>query len=355
MRFSAQKIRIGLVLALAIALDGCDRFPELFFGPNDHRVILSDKPLLLDTKPTRLSSDQQIKVLGITTEICATLSNDAHVDPKADVEVFNAEFKRLKGGAHLLATLHARDGKDYEWKGDVWSFSSNRSSDFNHATMDACLKWECVEAPPKGTEIASIDLSSDQPLRVLGAHWSSTDTWDYFANPTPDPFGVSSAEYKELEQAFGGQAAWSSTAKPALEISLESNRRRPMSFSNFHSTLLLRLTDSGIQLQPTANTTGMGVVTIPTSAVEACSMSCSNRQTRTTELLLTGQGIQLGILNAPEVNDWCWNQHIPMASSASMSSWLYKGTPLPAKDTYAAQFESRAAYDHQAHQSCVGY
>jgi hypothetical protein len=166
---------------------------------------------------------------------------------------------------------------------------------------------------------------------------------------------VSTAEYKDLVQAFGGQAVWSSTAKPALEISLESNRRRPMSFSNFHSTLLLRLTDSGIQLQPASNTTGMSVVTIPTSAVEACSMSCFNRQTRTTELLLPGPGIRLGVLNAPEVNDWCWKQHIPMATAASMSSWLYKQTPLPAKDSYTSQFESRAAYDHQAHQSCMGY
>jgi hypothetical protein len=350
------RIHIGPVLALlAIALVGCDRFPELFFGPNDHRVVLSDKPLQLDTKPTRLSSDEQIKVLGISTEICATLSNDAHIDTKTDTENINAEFAKLKGGAHLFAVLHARDGKDYEWKGDSWSFSSNGSSDVSHATMNACLKWECAEAPPKGTEIVSIDLSSDRPLRVLGAHWSSTDAFDYWANPTPDSFAASSAEYKELEQAFGGQSAWSSTAKPALQISLESNRHRPMSFSNFNSTLLLRLTDSGIQLQPAANTTGMSVVTIPTSAVEACSMSCFNRQTRTTELLLTGAGIQLGVLNAPEVNDWCWNQHIPMATSASMSSWLYKGTPLPAKDSYTAQFESRAAYDHQASQSCVGY
>lgn len=352
----ATKVLIRLVLLpLVVVLVGCDQFPELFFGPDDHKVVLADKPLLLDTKPTHLSSEEQIKVVGMTTELCATLSHDAHVDTKADTKTINAEFAKLKGGAHLFAVLHARDGKDYNWKCDSWSFSPNSSSDSNHGTMNACLKWECAETPPKGTEIASIDLSSDRPLRVLGVDWSSTDAFDFIAQPPADPIAMSSAEYKELEQAFGGQPAWPSVAKVALQVSLESNRHRPMSFSHFNSTLSLRLADSGIQLQPTANTAGMGVVTIPTSAVEACSMSCFSRQARTTELLLTGQGIQLGVLNAPEVIDWCWNKHIPMATSAAMDSWLYKGTPLPAKDTYTTQFESRAAYDHQAHQSCMGY
>jgi hypothetical protein len=351
-----RKGRAGLVLAaLAIALVGCERFPDLLFGRREHRITLSDKPLTLDTTPTHLSTNEQIKVVGMTTDLCATLSNDAHVDTKEKAEAINAEFARLKGGAHLSAVLHARDGKDYEWTGDSWSFSSNGRSRTSPVTMDACLKWENAETPAKGTELVSIDLSSDRPLRVLGIHWSSTDIFDFVSHPPADAIAVPSAEYKELEQAFGGHAAWAATAKPAEEVSLESNRRRPMSFSAFHSTLLLRLTESGIQLQPAANTVGMDIVTIPTSAVEACSMSCFSRQARTTELLLPSQGIQLGVLNAPEVNDWCWNQHIPMATSASRSSWLYNGTPLPARSSYTIQFESRAAYDHQAHQSCVGY
>jgi len=349
------KVCVGLVLVLlVITLAGCDRFPELFFGPHDHRVVLSDKPFLLDTKPAHFST-AEIKVWGMTSEICATLSNDAHVAGNEDVNVINAEFAKVKDGAHLFAVLHARDGKDYEWKGDVWSLASNGTSKTAPVTMNACLRWECAEAPPKGTEIASIDLSADRPLHVLGAYWTSTDAFDFAAQPPPDHIAVSSAEYKELEQAFGGQPAWPSTAKVALQVSLESNRHRPMSFSEFHSTLLLRLTEAGIQLQPASDAAGMGVVTIPTSAVEACSMSCFSKQSRTTELLLTGQGIQLGVLNAPEVSDWCWNQHIPMATSTAMRAWLYKGTSLPAKDSYTTQFESRAAYDHQAGQSCVGF
>ncbi|WP_343791431.1 hypothetical protein [Dokdonella soli] len=345
------RLVLGLAL-LAIVLVGCDRLPSLLLGFNDHRIVLSDKPIVLDTKPTRLSTDGSIKVLGVTTDLCVTLSNDAKdaTDAK-DVNDFNAEYAKLKGGAHLLAVLHARDGKDYEWKCGGWSFSPNGAG---RGTMYSCLKWECNQSPPKGTEIASIDLSSDRPLRVLGAHWSSTDAFDHVSQPPPDPVAVPSAEYKDLERSFGGQSAWPSTEKLALQVTLSSNHGQ-ISLSHFNSTLSLRMSDSGIQLQPTSNAVGMSVVTIPTSAIESCSVSCFSNLARETDLLLPGSGIQLGVLNTPELIDWCWSQHLPMATSASSRAWLYKGTPLPPKDSYTAQFESRAAYDHQAHQSCMGY
>lgn len=342
------KKRIGLALALlATALVGCNRFPDLLFGSGEHRVVLSDKSILLDTKPVHLSSDEQIKVLGVTSSLCVRLSNDAR-----EVEDLNSEYAKLNGGAHLLAVLRARDGKDYEWKCGGWSFSPNGAG---RGSMDACLTWECNQAPPKGTEIASIKLSSDRPLQILGIDWNSTDAFDFVSQPSPDPLAMSSAEYKQLEGAFGGQSVWPSEAKLALQVTLESNRRRPMSFGHFNSTLLLRMTDSGIQLQPASNAFGMGLLTIPTNAIEACSMSCFSNLARETDLLLIGPGIQLGVLNTPELVDWCWQRHLPMATSASRRAWLYKETPLPAKESYTTQFESRAAYDNQAQQSCMGY
>ena len=348
-----KRVRLGFAsAALAVALVGCDRLRDFFLFPNEHRVVLADKPMLLDTKPTRLASDQQIKVAGMTTELCATISHDARIDDKADGDVISAQFATQMGGAHLSAVLHSRDGKDYEWKGDSWSLSSNGSS--GPYRLDACLRWESVEAPPRGTEIASIDLGSDRPLRVLGVHWRSTDAFDSISQPHPDPFAVPSAEYSELENAFGGQAAWTSMAQPALQVTVRSRHQR-FSLGRYHSTLLLRMSDSGIQLEPVSRSVGMGIVTIPTSAVEACSMSCYGKLAKDTELLLPKLGLQVGILNTPELIDWCWNQHVPMATNAAASAWFYKGTPLPAKDTYGAQFASRAAYDHQAHRSCMGY
>ena len=343
------KVRVGFVLMLALlgsALAGCDRPTGFLPGPNEQDVVLSDKPMMLGANVARFPADKPLKVLGVTSDLCVTLSNDA-----PEVDDIDAEYEKLKGGAHLLAVLHARDGKDYPWKCGGWRFSPNGSG---RGTMAACLKWECNQTPPKGTEITSIDLSSDRPLRILGAQWSSTDSFDFMSKPPPDQVAIASAEYRDLEAAFGGKPAWSSSLQPALQVTLSSNRRRT-SFSQFNSTLSIRLTNAGIQLQPGPSAYGMGVVTIPTAAVESCSMTCSDNLVRETDLLLSGPGVQLGILNKPDVIDWCWRNRIPMATSASRRSWLYKGKALPAKDSYAKEFESWGAYDHQAQQSCMGY
>ncbi|WP_395683895.1 hypothetical protein [Dokdonella sp.] len=348
-----KRLSLGLAFAaLAVALVGCDRLRDFFLFPNEHRVVLSEQPLLLDTKPTRLTSDQRIEVAGNTTDLCATISRDAKVDPGADGDVIDGQFAEQKGGAHLSAVLHARDGKDYEWKGDSWSLSSGvRAGPYR---MDACLRWESLEAPPKGTEIASIDLLSDRPLRVMAVHWRSTDAFDFISQPPPDPLAMPSTQYSELAKLYGSQAAWTSPATLATQVTLES-RHRNISPRVYHSTLLLRMSDAGIQLEPASRTRGMGVVTIPTSAVEACSMTCFGKRAKDTLLLLPQLGLKIGILNAPEVIDWCWNQHVPMAANADASAWFYKDAPLPAKDTYDAQFASRAVYDHQASRSCMGY
>ena len=115
------------------------------------------------------------------------------------------------------------------------------------------------------------------------------------------------------------------------------------------------MSDAGIQLEPSPSAVGMGMVSIPVAAIESCSMTCSGNLVRETDLLLPGQGIKLGLLNTPELIDWCWDHHVPMATSASMRAWLYNRTPLPAKGSYVDQFQSRAGYDDQAHRSCMGY
>lgn len=48
------------------------------------------------------------------------------------------------------------------------------------------MKWECNQNPPKGSEIMSVDVTSDRPLRILGADWSSTAAFDHMSQPAPD-------------------------------------------------------------------------------------------------------------------------------------------------------------------------
>lgn len=337
-----------MVLGLSIAaLAGCERLTSAFLpGSMNQDVVLSDKPMVLGTEPTRFSAAEPLRVVGFTSDLCVVLADDVAND--ADIE---AAYKRLKGGARLAAVFHSSGGADVVWKCGGWSFNPGKSG---RGALSACLRWECNQAPPKGTEVASIDLSADRPLQILGAHWSSTAAFDHVSQPPPDLVASSSAEYRDLERTYGGKPAWSSPAQTSLQVGLSSNRRRASS-STFNSTLEMRLTTEGIQLQPGRNAIGMDIVTIPTTAVEACSMSCFGKLARSVNLLLPESGIQVDLLNSPEVINWCWQNRIPMATSAARRAWLYEGVSLPDKKSYAQQLSSRPAYDDQARQSCMGY
>jgi hypothetical protein len=336
-----------LMLALVLAtLSGCERMLAFLPGFNNQEVMLSDKPAMLGKKPIRFSGDEPLKIVGKTSDFCVTLSKD-----EPSVDDTDAQFETLMGGAKLSAVLNATDGKKYRWTCNGWSFYPNNSGS---GRMSACFRWECNQTPPTGTEITSIDVSSDRPLRILGADWSSTAAFDHVSDPPPDTVAISSTEYRELEAAYGGKPAWSSPELPLSKLTLSSNRRR-VSNSTFNSTVSVRLTDAGIQLQPGSTAVDMAVVTIPTSAVEACSMTCWGNLARETELLLPGSGVQLSFLNKPEVTEWCWRNRIPMVLGADHDAWYYNQKALPPRESYAKQFDAKASYDHQAHQSCMGY
>ena len=343
-----MRIAHVVMAALSVALlAGCERLASAFLpGFANQEVVLSDKPLVLAAEPTRLSPTQPLMVVGFTSDLCVALADDVPVD--ADID---ATYKQLKGGARLSAVLHGSDGTDVVWKCGGWSF---RPGNAGHGSLSACLRWECNKAPPKGSAITSVDLSADRPLRILGARWSSTASFDHVSQPSPDLVASSSAEYRDLERAYGGKSAWSSPAQPIQQMVLSSNRRRA-SFSTFNSTIAMRLAPEGIQLQPSPTAIGMAIATIPTTAVAACSMSCFSNLARSVNLLLPEPGIQVDLLNSPDVLDWCWQSRIPMATSAARRAWLYEGAPLPNRESYAQQFHSRHAYDEQAKQSCMGY
>ena len=336
------------IVGLSVAtLAGCERLTSAFLpGVANQEVVLSDKPLVLGTESTRFSPAQPLKVVGFTSDLCVVLADDIAED--ADID---ATYKQLKGEVRLSAVLHGSGGTDVVWRCGGWSFTPGNAG---RGSLSACLRWECNKAPPKGTEITSIDMRADRLLRVLGARWSSTAAFDHVSQPPPDLVASSSAEYRDLERAYGGKSAWSSSAQPIQQVGLTSNRRRASS-SSFNSTLAIRLALEGIQLQPGPNAIGMGITTIPTTAVAACSMSCFSNLARSVNLLLPEPGIQVDLLNSPDVLTWCWQSGIPMATSAARRAWLYQGVPLPDRGSYTHQLSSRSAYDEQAKQSCMGY
>jgi hypothetical protein len=172
---SAAPLRRGiaryLLPPLVFVLASCNQMSSVL-GPRQQQIVLLDQPAVLEDKAIRLKSTTVIKVLGRTSELCASLSNTIRID--AD---FNSEYLRLIGPTHIHAVLHTREGMSYEWKSAHWAFTPSVGT-ASTGTLFACLRWEENKSPPKGTQIDAVDLSSDQPLHTLEVSWWSTDAFD---------------------------------------------------------------------------------------------------------------------------------------------------------------------------------
>ena len=135
-------------------------------------VALSEKPVVLTATATRFAAGEPLEVKGMTGEFCLLLSRN--VDVKGNIDV---QYRHLLGEARLKAVLHARNGKDYTWTRGGWQAPFGPVE--GRGALLTCLWLLCSEEhPPKGTEFTSIDVSSDRPLRILGASWYSSDSFD---------------------------------------------------------------------------------------------------------------------------------------------------------------------------------
>ena len=108
--------------------------------------------------------------------------------------------------------------------------------------------------------------------------------------------------------------------------------------------------DSAIHLRPAAGSRYTTVsAEIPLHAIAACSKTCfPGRQE--VNLLLREPGIQLGITEAPEVLEWCWQAGLPLISAAVRTEWLYGDAELPNVDDYGQV--DREEFYRQADQIC---
>ena len=343
----------GAIGFVVLAVRHPDVFAKVLFGGQmamiEQDVVLTDQPFELGPAPRRFAPSQPLQVKGLDSEVCVVLARN--VSEEADMD---AQVARYKQGAHLSAVLHAKGGKDYAWSCGSWSYSSGRNGT---GDLSMCLRSECNREAslPPGTELTAIDLGSDRPLRVHGATWNSTSAFDHLRQPPADPFAVMSPAYSRLEQAYGSQAAWPTPARTALQVGIRGNGREDGGSATYNSVLGIRLAEAGVQFEPLGLSLGVGVVTIPADAIAACSQRCFAADARHTLLLLEDLDTQVDLLNDPATVDWCFSRHKPMLGREARDAWEYHDAPLPGPDAYAAQFESRAAYDHAADQSCMGY
>ena len=92
---------------------------------------------------------------------------------------------------------------------------------------------------------------------------------------------------------------------------------------------------------------------IPASAVHSCSRQCGIGKEYI--LILEDAATKIGVFDAPELMNWCWQNQLPMLLSSDRRKWLYKGTSLPSRDELADSMVSRESYDQKARRACQGY
>lgn len=101
--------------------------------------------------------------------VCLVLSPGIRYDDRARVDAKYAEMLR---GARPTALLLSTDGDSYHL-----SEARQNWTDYGRVSsggeLSSCLTTK-AEMLPEGAEINSIALTSDIPLKVLGAYWSAT-------------------------------------------------------------------------------------------------------------------------------------------------------------------------------------
>jgi hypothetical protein len=306
-------------------------------------VVVSDVATQLGPKATRFAVPEPLKVMGLVSQVCVVVAQG--VPPEDDID---RQFERLTAGTHFAARLHAADGQHYTWTSDGWAFNVDESRPETDR-LYACLDTERAANAqlPAGTTITSLQLRASRPFRILGVTWKSSSSMDFFNQPPPDVEATASDEYGDLEHAFGAQAAWPMPATPVLKVELarsHPNQDKGAAFSDYRSSLALRLGEDALQLQPLEMATGMQVLTIPADAVGACGVDGGFRGRSIAQLFLANPRMKLDLHDAPDVVEWCRRNRKPLLSCREKSAWMYRGAPLPTAESRAAQFASIEAY-----------
>lgn len=157
--------------------------------------------------------------------------------------------------------------------------------------------------------------------------------------------------YSDLERAFGTSKIIGGSRLSADSIVLTSQRNPGA--EAYRGIASIHLSPESVQIEVSAPFTKP--VSIPVEEVGACAMTCFGYDDRRVDLLIPKVGASVMIRESQELLDWCWNTKRPMAPGAVKRDWAYNRIPLPPRLAFEHQFQSRAVYDYQTKQSCLGY
>ena len=158
--------------------------------------------------------------------------------------------------------------------------------------------------------------------------------------------------YSDLAAQFPAKSELSTVVLESKSIVLTGTNRRGA--QSLQEVVKVGLDSSGIQLRPSFPLSiGFPPADIPLDAISGCGMTCFGKDRWDVDLLLGQLGIEVGISQAPEVIEWCWESGLPMISGKIKREWMYSGGQLPSRDDYIQV--DREEYERQTKRRCQGY
>jgi hypothetical protein len=160
-----------------------------------------------------------------------------------------------------------------------------------------------------------------------------------------------SDSYRDLASPFGTDKT--STAPTLAADSIVISGPRYAGPTSYNGIVKIRASVDAVDVD--IRMPFMKPLSIPTSEIAACAMTCFGTSDQHVDLLIPKTGTDLQIPRSKELLNWCWTNRKPMISGADKRGWHFSGAPLPPASRYHEQFASRQAFDEQTKMSCLGY
>jgi len=162
------------LLAACLTSAGCtpsEDFLDTLFGIKHNVAILAPAAFELSQTPVSFSPTDA-EVVGKESSVCIVLAG------ATSIKDTDTETQRLLNGAKLRAVVTTSSGitQNFTCLGRGWLL---RGRILPSNEIMACLSPSCSQsAPPVGTKVQSVTISSTAPVHALGAYWDSTSAFD---------------------------------------------------------------------------------------------------------------------------------------------------------------------------------
>lgn len=173
-----------LFLAFFALTSGCDQRTEQLLdalsGHETQIVILAKEPTTLGPTGITLKSNEPMKVVGETANVCLVLKGGVPLAPQPEMQRI---FEEALSGAHLSSVITLKSGQTFHSSriAQSWSkYGKFTSQD----EISACLSCDCGPKPSIGSEVGSIEIKASSPIRVLGMYWESSNAFDSVSKKT---------------------------------------------------------------------------------------------------------------------------------------------------------------------------